>query len=277
MSTTSLDTTAEGFIGRIGSRFKGRSGLNFALITVVNVAVFVIVWELVATYSGIPKLFLPKISAIASDIPQMNAEGILLLNLWFSVKNFFIGLAVGVVIGLPLAYAIGSIKFLDRVLSPYLWALYSIPRIILLPLVLLWVGINNNARLAIVAISVLPSLAVVVMDGVKTTDATMLRAARIFGASRWQQFLHVIVPSTIPFIGTGLRMGMLRGLIGLYIGELFITQNGIGSIIAYASVRFRTARVFAVLLLFVLFAVSNLAVTRAIETRLTRWRAPSGL
>lgn len=277
MSITSLNTVGGRFMGRVSSRFKGQSGLNSALITILNVIAFVIVWELVATYSGIPRLFLPLISSIAADIPEMHREGILLPNIWVSVKNYYIGFAIGVAIGLPLAYAIGSIKIVDRMLSPYLWALFSTPRIILLPLILLWVGINNNARLAIVIITVIPSLAVVVMEGVKTTDATLLRAARIFGANRWQQFRHVIVPSTIPFIGTGIRMAMLRGLIGLYIGELFITESGIGSILAYASVRFRTARVFAMLLIFVLFAVSNLAVTRYIEARLSRWRAPIGM
>ena len=277
MSITSLNTVGGRFIGRVSSRFEGQSGLNSALITILNVIAFVIVWELVATYSGIPRLFLPLISSIAADIPEMHREGILLPNIWVSVKNYYIGFTIGVAIGLPLAYLIGSIKIVDRMLSPYLWALFSTPRIILLPLILLWVGINNNARLAIVIITVIPSLAVVVMEGVKTTDATLLRAARIFGANRWQQFRHVIVPSTIPFIGTGIRMAMLRGLIGLYIGELFITESGIGSILAYASVRFRTARVFAMLLIFVVFAVSNLAVTRYIEARLSRWRAPIGM
>jgi NitT/TauT family transport system permease protein len=166
---------------------------------------------------------------------------------------------------------------MDRIFSPYLWAFYSTPRIILVPLIFLWLGINNNARLAIVIVSVIPQFAVVVMEGVKTTDATLLRAARSFGASRWDLFAKVIVPATTPFIGTGIRLAMLRALIGLYIGELFITADGLGSIISFARVRFDTARVFAVLLLFVLFAVAGLAVTRYLETRLTSWRAPAKL
>ena len=248
------------------------SGQKFALITLLNVAGFFLLWEIFAVVSGIPRLFLPRFSDVLLDVPKMNAEGILVGNLWVSFKNFMIGLIVGLAIGLPLAYAIGGIKIVDRLLSPYLWALYSTPRIILVPIIFLWFGITNDARLVIIIISVVPSFVVVVMEGVKTTDASLLRAARSFGASRWQLFRQVIVPSTIPFIGTGVRMGMLRGLIGLYVGELFITASGLGAIISYASTRFNTARVFAALLIFVLFAVASLGVTRYLEARLTLWR-----
>ncbi len=259
---------------RLSSLTRREKHVLFAIVTAVNVASFFTFWELYATYSGVPTLFLPKFSAVVAEVPMMHAEGILLPNFWISLKNYATGLTIGVALGLPLAYAIGGIKILDRILSPYLWALFSTPRILLVPLIFLWVGIGNNARLAIVIITVIPSLAVVVMEGVKTTDPTMIRAARVFGANRMRLITHVVLPSTVPFIGTGLRMAMLRGLIGLYIGELFLTANGIGYIIMRASSIFDTARVFATLLLFVAFAISGLFVTRYVEGKLTAWRAP---
>jgi NitT/TauT family transport system permease protein len=269
--------------GATGQTSPARTGwklgpkMRFAVVTVLNLTAFFVVWELFAIYSGIPRIFLPRFSAILAELPQMATEGLLLPNLAVSINNFVIGMAVGLVIGLPLAYAVGGIKLLDRIFSPYLWAFYSMPRIILVPLIFLWLGINNNSRLAIVIVSVIPQFAVVVMEGVKTTDATLLRAARSFGANKWQLFRKIIVPATTPFIGTGIRLALLRGLIGLYIGELFISANGLGSIIAFARVRFDTARVFAVLLIFVLLGVIGLALTRYLETKLTTWRAPADL
>jgi NitT/TauT family transport system permease protein len=259
------------------ARWKPGPRLRFALITALNLTCFFVIWELFAIFSGIPRIFFPRFTAILAELPAMLSEGLLLPNLAVSVNNFVIGMLIGLAVGLPLAYAVGGIKLLDRVLSPYLWAFYSMPRIILVPLIFLWLGINNNSRLAIVILSVIPQFAVVVMEGVKTTDATLLRAARSFGASKWQLFSQIIVPATTPFIGTGIRLALLRGLIGLYIGELFISANGLGSIIAFARVRFDTARVFAVLLIFVLFGVIGLALTRFLETKLTTWRAPADL
>jgi NitT/TauT family transport system permease protein len=274
---TSLATPAASPSAARSGRWKPGTKLRFTLVTVLNLTGFFLVWELFAIYSGIPRIFFPRFSAILAELPAMLSEGLLLPNLAVSVNNFVIGMVVGLAVGLPLAYAVGGIKLLDRILSPYLWAFYSMPRIILVPLIFLWLGINNNSRLAIVILSVIPQFAVVVMEGVKTTDATLLRAARSFGANKWQLFSKVIVPATTPFIGTGIRLALLRGLIGLYIGELFISANGLGSIIAFARVRFDTARVFAVLLIFVLFGVLGLALTRLLETRLTTWRAPTDL
>ena len=243
------------------------------LITLANLACFFSLWELVTTYGNVPNAFLPKFSLILGEFPLMMKEGILLPNLTFSVVNYLIGLAIGIAIGLPLAFAIGGIKIVDRILSPYLWALFSTPRIVLVPLVFLWFGITNQARLVIVAISVLPSFVVVVMEGIKTTNSSYLRVARTFGAKRWKLFKNVLIPASIPWIAIGLRQGMLRGLIGLYVGELFITTNGLGSILSLARIRFDSARMFAVLFLFVGFAVTTLALTRILETRMTKWKA----
>jgi NitT/TauT family transport system permease protein len=275
MSTVTTNATPSAQPAARRLRPGGRT--RFALITIINLLVFFTIWELFAIYSGIPRIFLPRFSAILAEFPAMAAEGILWPNFWVSLQNFVVGTVVGIAIGLPLAYAVGGIKVLDRILSPYIWALYSVPRIILVPIIFLWLGINNNARLAIVILSVLPQFVVVVMEGVKTTDKTLLSAARSFGANRRQLFTQVIVPSTTPFIGTGIRLGMLRGFIGLYIGELFITLNGLGSIIAQAKVVFDTARVFAVLLVFVIMAVIGLALTRILEKKLTVWREPAKL
>jgi ABC-type nitrate/sulfonate/bicarbonate transport system permease component len=245
---------------------------KFVLITIVNVTCFFIVWELIARYSGIPSIFLPRFSAIIADIPRMTAEGILLPNLWVSFKNFVIGMAIGTLVGVPLGFGTGAVKVLDRTVSPYLWAFYSMPRIILVPLVFLWVGINNNARLVIVIISVIPQVAVVIMDGVKTTSNSLLQVGKSFGADRWKLLTQVMLPSSVPFIGTGVRLGTLRGLIGLFVGEMFITSDGIGSIISYARAKFDMDRVFAVLLIFVVFSVLCLALTRVWESSVSQWR-----
>jgi NitT/TauT family transport system permease protein len=254
----------------------GRKSLSerqrFILITIVNVTCFFALWELIARFSGIPSIFLPRFSSIIADIPKMTAEGILLPNLWVSFKNFVIGMAIGTLIGVPIGFGTGAVKVLDRTISPYLWAFYSMPRIILVPLVFLWVGINNNARLVIVIISVIPQVGVVIMDGIKTTSNSLMQVGKSFGADRWKLLTQVMLPSSIPFIGTGIRLGILRGLIGLFVGEMFITSDGIGSIIGYARAKFDMDRVFAVLLIFVVFSVLCLAITRIWEGKASQWR-----
>jgi ABC-type nitrate/sulfonate/bicarbonate transport system permease component len=169
--------------------------------------------------------------------------------------------------------AIGGFKLLDRIFSPYVWAVYTTPRIILMPLILLWVGINDTARILLIVVSAVPAILVVVMEGVKTVDTSLLRAARSFGADRRRLFTRVVFPSTIPFIGTAVRMGVSRGLIGLFIGELFTGADGLGYIIADASKRFVSARTYAILLIFVGFSMAMVAASQWLESKASAWRA----
>lgn len=242
------------------------------VIGILNLGAFFAIWQLIATYSDIPTLFLPSVTEVFGELREMSVEGILWSNLWVSLSIYLIGMAISIVIAVPAGLAIGGIPILDRALSTYVWALYTMPRIVLMPLILLWVGINDAARVTIIVLSAVPATLVVIMEGVKTVDNGLLRAARSFGASRFQLFRSVVMPSTVPFIATGIRMGVSRGLLGLFIGELFTSTNGIGYIIALAQKTFNSGRVYAMLLVFLLFCVAMVGVTQYMERKVMEWR-----
>ena len=242
-------------------------------IGVLNLAVFFTVWQIAATYTDIPKLFLPSVTEVWDAVVKMNDEGILWGNLGISLWIYVIGMVISIILAVPLGLFIGGVQVVDRVLSPYIWAVYTTPRLILMPLVVLWVGINDTARVVIIVLSAVPATLVVVMEGVKTVDNSLLRAARSFGASRTRLFRSVVMPSTVPFIATGIRMGVSRGLIGLFIGELFTAATGIGYIIALSSKTFNSAQTYAMLLLFVLFCVAMVGLTQLLERKVSVWRA----
>jgi NitT/TauT family transport system permease protein len=182
-------------------------------------------------------------------------------------------MVISIVIAVPLGLFIGGVRIVDKIASPYIWAIYTTPRLILMPLVLLWVGINDTARIVIIVLSAVPATLVVVMEGVKTVDNSLLRAARTFGASRYRLFRSVVMPSTVPFIATGIRMGVSRGLIGLFIGELFTAANGIGYIISLSTKTFNSAQTFAMLFVFVFFCVAMVGLTQLLERKVSVWRA----
>ena len=243
------------------------------LISVVNVALFFVGWAVLPGILGVPELFLPSLGEVVAEIPRMHEEGILIENVFISLRVYVVGMALSIILSIPLGLLLGGVKVLDRILSPYLWVIYTTPLIILMPLILLWVGINDTARVLLVFISAVPAIIVVVMEGVKTVDNSLLRAARSFGADKLRLFTHVILPSTIPFVGTGVKMGVSRGLIGLFVGELFTSANGIGYIIELASKVFNTARVYAMLAMFVAFSVAMVGLSQYVERRLSTWRS----
>jgi ABC-type nitrate/sulfonate/bicarbonate transport system permease component len=243
------------------------------IVTVVNLATFFTVWEFAPVVLDLPPIFLPPLSDVLAEIPATHEQGVLIGNIWISLRIYLMGIGLAIGLAIPLGLLLGGVKVLDRIISPYVWVIYTTPLIILMPLILLYVGINNTAAVLLVFISAFPAILVVVMEGVKTVDNSLLRAAKSFGADKLRLFTRVILPSTIPFIATGVKMGVARGLIGLFVAEVFTSGDGIGYIIELASKTFNVARVYAMLLMFVAFSLTMVGVSQYLERRLSVWRS----
>lgn len=243
------------------------------IFSIINLTVFFTLWQVAAVTTDVPQLFLPALTDVFRELREMHTEGILWSNLGISLWIYVLGMVISIAIAVPAGLFIGGVRIVDKILSPYVWAMYTTPRLILMPLILLWVGINDTARVVIIVLSAVPATLVVVMEGVKTVDTSLLKAARSFGAGRLRLFRSVVLPSTVPFVATGIRMGVSRGLIGLFIGELFTGSNGIGYIITLASKTFNSARTFGMLLIFVLFCVSMVGLSQLLERKVSVWRA----
>lgn len=243
------------------------------IVSIVNLTAFFTLWQVAAVTTDVPQLFLPALTDVFRELREMHDEGILWSNLGISLWIYVFGMVISIAIAVPAGLFIGGVRIVDKILSPYVWAVYTTPRLILMPLILLWVGINDTARVVIIVLSAVPATLVVVMEGVKTVDTSLLKAARSFGAGRLRLFRSVVLPSTVPFVATGIRMGVSRGLIGLFIGELFTGTNGIGYIITLASKTFNSARTFGMLLIFVLFCVSMVGLSQLLERKVSVWRA----
>lgn len=258
---------------RTGAGRKHFTRKQRVIATVINLFLFCVLWEYGVEFFEIKPIILPQFSAVVAEVPEMHEEGILLTNLFFSLRIYMVGMLLSILVSVPLGLLLGGVKILDRIISPYLWVIYTTPLIILMPLILLWVGINDTARVLLVFVSAVPAIVVVVMEGVKTVDISLLRAAKSFGAGRWTLFLKVILPATVPFIATGVKMGVSRGLIGLFVGELFSSAKGIGYIIELAGKVFNMPRVYAMLFMFILFSMAMVGAAQYVERRLSTWRS----
>lgn len=258
--------------------FRHLTPVEKVVIGVANLAAFFALWELYPRVFDVMPLFLPPFSAVFGELVTMTRSGVLLDSIVISGSIFVASIALAFVLAVPSALAIGGIRWLDRTLTPYIWAIYTLPRIILLPLVLLWVGINDGVRVVMVVISAAPPIMVVVIDSIRTVDAGLIRVARAFGGSRVDLFRRIVLPSVVPFVATGLRLGVIRGLGGLFLAEVFTARRGLGFVMIEASRQFNTARVFALLLVFVLLSLALVQASYYVERRMSSWReAPSGL
>lgn len=242
------------------------------LVTVLNVGGFLAVWEWAVASGAIPALFVPRPSEVVLALFEMAASGQLWTHLSFSATNFAIGFALAALVGIPLGLVMGASRWVDTLLGPYVWTLYATPRIALNPLFILWLGFSVESKVLLIFLSGLMPILISSMDGVKTVDQSLIKAARVFGASRRQLYTRVVLPFTVPFIMTGLRQGVGRAMIGLLVSEFFGSGKGIGYVISRAGQQMDSASMFAGLIILVLASVGLVYLTAAIERRVAPWR-----
>lgn len=207
---------------------------------------------------------------------QMFASGEIWNDLYVSSIEFFWGYLLSVVFAIPFGIAIGWYKRFAYVCDPFVNAMNATPRVALLPLVIIWLGIGILSKVGIIFLGCVFPLLINTRDGVKTTPVNLLTAARSFGASEWQIFKSVVLPSTVPFILTGLRLAVGRGLIGVMVGELYAATAGIGFMITVAGATFQTDKVFVGVLIFAISGMLLTDVLDRIEHRFDRWRPKVG-
>jgi ABC-type nitrate/sulfonate/bicarbonate transport system permease component len=138
--------------------------------------------------------------------------------------------------------------------------------------VIIWLGIGIFSKIGIIFLGAVFSILINTRDGVKTTPVNLLNAARSFGASERMVFKTVVIPSTIPFILTGLRLGVGRALVGVLVGELYAATAGIGFMITVAGATFQTDKVFVGVLIFALSGMIGMELLTKLEHRFDKWR-----
>jgi ABC-type nitrate/sulfonate/bicarbonate transport system permease component len=243
----------------------------------VAVLVFLSVWELLGgVLQVVNPMFMSAPSLIAKAAVQLFESGEIWNDLRVSGLEFFWGYLLSVIVAVPFGIAVGWYKRMAYIFDPFINAMNATPRVALLPLVIIWLGIGIISKVGIIFLGAVFPILINARDGVKTTPYNLLTAARSFGASQWQIFRSVVLPSTVPFILTGLRLGVGRALIGVMVGELYAATAGIGFMITVAGATFQTDKVFVGVLIFAITGMIAMELLTKLEKRFSKWRPKVG-
>src|SRR5438045_7275662 len=181
--------------------------------------VFLAFWEAAVAFGWVNPLFTSSPSRIVRTAIDLFADGSIWTDIQVSGLEFLIGYGAAVVIGVPLGILMGWYSRLDAVLDPFVSALYATPRIALMPLIIIWFGIDLSAKIAIIFLSTVFPILVNTMTGVRTMERDFVKVARSFGASDGQLIKTVALPSSVPNLLTGLRLALGPALIGIAAAE----------------------------------------------------------
>jgi ABC-type nitrate/sulfonate/bicarbonate transport system permease component len=236
------------------------------------VVVFVAVWQVAAFRRMVPELFLPGPLDIANAFGAYIARGQIWPDMWISGQELLYGFALSIIIGLPVGMLMGWYRRLNEALDPFVTFFYSIPRVALTPLLIVWFGIGINSKIAVVFLGAIFAIVINTAAGVRNLDPALIKAARSFGASDAQLFRTLVLPGSVPFILTGLRLGLGHALTGVVVGELVAAQAGVGMMMATAGATFQTSKVFVGLVIFATWGLVMTNILSRIEQRFQSWK-----
>ena len=246
-----------------------------AILGAGSIVALLVVWELVpylVTISPGTRLFFTTPSQIAGTLWEMFAGGTIWKPLGVSASGFALGLGLAIVVGLPLGVLIGRSRTLNAMLDPFITAFNATPRLVFLPLLVLWLGLGLWSKVAIVFIGALFPILINTYEGVRNADKVLINVVRSFGAKEWEVARLVVVPNALPYIIAGLRLAIGRAVLGVVVAEFFGSESGLGVMMVQAAGRYQVAIVFSGLIVFAALSLAMTALVQMLENRLGRWR-----
>ena len=223
---------------------------------------------MVAT-NDIPAWKLPAPSAIGMEL--WVSRGLLLGHTWVTVEEVLIGFAVALLSGVTLACLINYSRTLERVIYPGIVASQTIPIIVIAPLLLIWLGYGIQHKVFVVALISFFPIVVNTVDGFKSTDPDMVNLLKTLGANRWQIFRNVHVPSSLPFLFSGIKIAITVSVIGAVIGEWVGSSEGLGYLAIRSKSQFLSERVYATVVLLSLMGIGLFLIAGALERVMLPW------
>lgn len=264
--TTMADTTATRWWRRLDRR-------TTAVILALETVLILVTWQLAV---GVLKLanpvFLPPPAKILDGFGLLLARPDFVEHLVSSILAWSLGFGMAIAVGVVLGVLLGSSVPVERLGGPILWTLYATPWLAYRPLSVVWFGFGLPPIIFLVFIASLFPVMLNTAAGVRATEPSLIAAARVFGIGRIATYRHILLPSALPFVITGIRQSAVMATIALIVAEMTGSPDGIGSLMSQLTARYQTGQVFALVVIAVVWTVGIGELLKAIGRRAAPWQ-----
>lgn len=258
--------------GASGARRQLSPSARSTLIGFLAVAAFLILWQVAPTMGWANVRFTSQPSLVAQAALEVFRTDNFLYHARISLAEFFLGFALALAISIPLGVLLGNSQVARDLFNPPLMALYIAPTLILLPIMVIWLGIGMASKVAVVFLGAIFPIIINTMAGMREADQRLIRAARSFGATQMDVFRHVLVPGALPSMLAGVRLAVGRAVLGVVVGELYVSQAGVGrQLVVYGSAM-RVDRLLVYAIVVSVFGYVMTQLVRLVESRVRNWR-----
>ncbi|WP_197424815.1 ABC transporter permease [Bordetella sp. N] len=258
------------------SRRKPRRAVNTSWITLAGLAVLIAAWWLSVRLLHVPSYILPEPLAVVRAlwsglaVAPDSATGYY-LPLWSTFCNAAIGFAIGTGAGLVLGSLMAESRTIERLLMPYAFALQSLPKVAIAPLIVIWLGFGDGSKIAIAALLSFFPILINSFTGLRAVEPERIDLMRSLSASRLETYRIVKLPNAAPYIFAGLDMAVVYALLGTIVAEFLGAQRGMGVVITQAQAVTDVAGVFAALVILGAMGILLHALVRRLEKRVVHW------
>jgi len=249
----------------------GRWGLNGAVFVL-----FVLAWDWAVRASGIHSMVIPvPLDVARALLDGLVGRGVYWDHIGVTVIETLAGFALGAVVGIVIGVIVAESKLLEAVFYPYILAFQTIPKVAIAPLFVIWLGFGLASKIAIAAtISFFP-VVVNVIAGLGSADQSRLEMLAVFGASRWERFKLVKLPSSLPYVFAGVDIAVGLSVIGAIVAEFVGSQQGIGYLIMQYNFNMNAAGIFALLIVLSLIGIVLHVIVVVIQDKVVFWTKSS--
>jgi NitT/TauT family transport system permease protein len=269
-------SVAEAQASKIAPAFRKAGSTRFGILaTQIGVLVAILAsWQFLVTDASLPYFSRP--SLVAAELFKQLSQAAIYRHISVTLSEIAIGYALGAGFGLSLGYILGRSQFLSAVLQPYIIGLYSIPKIALAPVFIVWLGLGMASKVAVVFLASFFLVFFNTYSGLLAINEELVRLARLMGATWPQVIRRVILPAAAPQIFLGLRIAVPYAVIGAVIGEYIGSHEGLGYFILYASQTYDAPAMFSGIIILVAIVFAANFGLNWLEGRLIRWRQAGG-
>jgi NitT/TauT family transport system permease protein len=245
---------------------------NRSWLIILSIIIMVLIWQLVAWYSGLPSFILPSPGQVATRFAQAVVDGSLIRNTIVTLEEVLVGLALGVSVATILGYLLARSLHLERLLSPYIVASQSIPIVAIAPLLVIWFGPGMFSKILVCALIVFFPVLVNTVVGVRSVPEDLRDLMRSLQANRWQTLKSLELPASLPVFLGGLRIGATLSVIGAVVGEFVGAKSGLGFLVNVGRGIYDTPLVFVAVFTLIAMAMILYGLVSLIEKRVLSWQ-----
>jgi NitT/TauT family transport system permease protein len=239
--------------------------------------VVILIWENLINILKVSETVLPTPSRIGEALVIQSQTAFFWNNVLVTAQEAIYGFLAATIFAIIAGTFISQIKIVEKTMMPYLVGFQAIPKVALAPIFIIWFGFGQTSKVVMAATIAFFPILINIIEGLKSADTDRIRMLRVFGASRYQIFRKVQVPSAMPFFFAGLDVGILLAILGAVVGEFLGSQEGLGNMVLVSQYNFETPTMFALLIVLSLMGIISHIIVKLLQRRFAFWADSSNI